>query len=323
MIHDSTGEVLLKCPICDSEKVAEVSRNGKFKVYSCADCEHKFVADAVRTDSLVEAFYQGLSYWWSNYYHQGIRSLSGEEEWESYISDRFNVLVRHKVIEEQPTGPCRCMEIGCAEGKFLAFLEQKGFQVIGCEVNRKVVEWGRKHFGLEITTDPIETSSFDANSFDAICSYHTFEHLVNPVAVLAKCHHLLRVGGKILLELPCDDGELDNMHHLHFFSPKSASVMFDRVFHNAHVEDNSYVTSTKQRMGSLYISGEKLADKEFPEDLFSAHPFVSDMEKAGQVHATWTKRWVMGYAPLWLQVVWLKLLSLSSYAKDVLNKSKS
>ena len=318
MKHDSTGEVLVKCPICESETVAEANRNGKFKVFACADCEHKFVADPVRTDSLVEAFYQGLTYWWSNYYHQGIHSLCRDEEWKTYISDRFNVLVRHKVIAEAPTNPCRCLEIGCAEGKFLAYLEQRGFEVVGCEVNRKVVEWGRKHFGLEITTDPIETSNFEANSFDAICSYHTFEHLVNPVAVLAKCHHLLRVGGKILLELPCDDGELDNMHHLHFFSLKSASVMFDRVFHNANIEDNSYLTSTKERMGSLFISGEKLADTEYPEDLFSTQAFVSDGEQAGEVFATWSKRWVVGYAPLWLHVIWLKILNLFNYTKDAL-----
>lgn len=184
--------------------------------------------------------------------------MDDDSQWKDFLKLRWTALVSNNIFDDSSALlHKKCLEIGCFEGRFLAYLKKKGCEVTGCEVNNEISKLSREMFGLNVINKPIEKCDFDPESFDAIFSFHTFEHLVDPLNVLYKCRKLLKKGGRILIEVPIDDNELDNEDHLHFFSQKSGLLMFKKVFGNAKIIENSYVRNGKISLGSICLSAKK------------------------------------------------------------------
>lgn len=64
--------------------------------------------------------------------------------------------------------------------------------------------------------------------------------------------------GKILIEVPIGDEEIQNKDHLHFFSHESGCAMFEGIFRNVKVSYNSYITTHGIHTGSIYLSAQKI-----------------------------------------------------------------
>ena len=247
-----------KCPICSALSIKYVTRNPKYRIYLCRSCNHKFVGNPWQEERIY-SLYQGIDYFKKDRQHQGIFSIEDNAQWEGFLKDRWKALVENGVLGSSPSRSVRCLEVGCSEGKLLAYLKAKGYDVIGCDVNKEVCNLGNEKLGVNIINAPIEKCEFPSEFFDAIFSFHTFEHLVDPVGVLMRCYQFLRFGGKILLEVPCDDDELMNEHHLHFFSMNSGRLMLETVFGNYHVNESFYTSAQGKRLSSLYLYAEKLS----------------------------------------------------------------
>ncbi len=247
-----------KCPICSARSNKYVTRNTKYRIYLCGSCNHKFVGNPWQEERIY-SLYQGIDYFKKDRQHQGIFSVQDDKQWEGFIKDRWNSLVKNGILCSSPSRSVRCLEVGCCEGKLLAYLKKKGYDAIGCDVNKDICNLGKKKLGVNIINTPIEKCDFPLESFDSIFSFHTFEHLVDPVGALMRCFQFLRIGGKILLEVPSDDNELMNEDHLHFFSVNSGRLMLESVFGNCNVKENFYTNAQGKRLSSMYLSAEKLS----------------------------------------------------------------
>jgi SAM-dependent methyltransferase len=99
------------------------------------------------------------------------------------------------------------LEIGCAAGDILERLQHSGrADVQGIEISREACEqaWQR---GLKVfhgTLDEFETDE----RFDLVFMSHVIEHVLDPVATVAKIRSLLKPGGVLYLETP-NVGSLD------------------------------------------------------------------------------------------------------------------
>jgi len=254
---DTSGEDLSRCPVCSSEEIVFFHNNGRFRVYSCIECTHKFVVNPWSHQKL-SLHYQGQLKWHLDRNHQGIHSVDNDGEWDGFIKARWHTLTSHNILDQFKHSNIKILEIGCAEGRLLAFLKKKGYDVTGCEVNSTIARLGREKLGIEIVDKPIENCSFADSSFDVIFSFHAFEHLRDPLTTLARCKNLLKADGKILLELPVDEEELSNRDHLHFFSERSGKLMVEKVFGNVSASDSWYVTSKGAKVGSIYLTAQKI-----------------------------------------------------------------
>lgn len=245
------------CPVCSGRDTVYCCSNPRFRIYQCAACGHKFVGNLWKNERLF-SLYQGKGYWDKDRHHQGLFDISDDSQWEGFVKARWNALVSNNVLDDS-SSPInkKLLEIGCSEGRVLAHLKQKGYEVVGCEVNSEVSRLSRETLGINIINKPVEQCDFEPESFDAIFSFHTFEHLADPLSVLKLCSRLLKQSGRILIEVPIGDSELENEDHLHFFSQRSCLLMFEKVFGNAGITDNSYVTSWGISTGSIYLSAEK------------------------------------------------------------------
>jgi 2-polyprenyl-3-methyl-5-hydroxy-6-metoxy-1,4-benzoquinol methylase len=120
--------------------------------------------------------------------------------------------------------------------------------VHGCEVNKPVVRYAKEILDIDIITEELVNCGFDGGSFDYIFSSHVLEHLKDPVGEMKLMSNLLKVGGKSIHHLPCEEDDYENAHHLHFFSKKSILELHMRLFGNVE----HFTTPTQRGDGSTY-----------------------------------------------------------------------
>jgi cyclopropane fatty-acyl-phospholipid synthase-like methyltransferase len=262
-VSEPTAVMAVSCPICASGEITRlpVSAGGHGAklmartVAECHRCQHKFCPESV-DDALVKAWYQGEWYFKGNYHHQNIVDIHDDAQWQIYLGARRAVMEQFGLRPTEGTGRTS-LEIGCLEGRLVRFLADHGWQARGIEINSEISERGRASLGVEI--DNISVSEWEPPSaaYDIVVSFHTFEHLIDPVAILRKVHSALKPGGQCLIEIPCDDSEFDNPDHLHFFSEASAHWFMKEVFGNHEIAANRYTDSQGRQLGSFYLYAAK------------------------------------------------------------------
>lgn len=246
-----------RCAVCGSDHVTRGRHRSDGEIVSCSECGHLFVVCSEKVDTVIEARYQGLSYWEQDRHHQGIRSLTSEQEWVGFVSARWAALKEHEVVSDDTPERLRVLEIGCSEGRVLAELKKKGHLVLGLEPNREVALLGRNEFRIPILDCSVESCEFPENAFDLILSFHCLEHLMDPARVVLRCFGWLAPGGKLLFEVPVGDDEIDNMDHFHFFSSASATRITESVFGNARLTESGYRRIDGKDMRSVLVSAQK------------------------------------------------------------------
>jgi SAM-dependent methyltransferase len=138
------------------------------------------------------------------------------------------------------TPPGRLLEVGCGAGARLARLRDRGWDVVGQEVDSRAAEVARKTYGLTVVVAPLESAGFPEASFDAVASNHVLEHVIDPIELLSQSYRLLRPGGNLIIVTPNVDSflhhhfgvcwrALDPPRHLHLFSPKTLTQAAERA----------------------------------------------------------------------------------------------
>jgi SAM-dependent methyltransferase len=235
----------MTCPICNSEATIK-PRSG---ILQCPDCGHAFrhpIPD-------VSDRYKSFDYWKQDREHSGITDIGPGDHWNGYIGGRIGFMEKCGVLHEPPQS---ILEIGCSEGALLNHLMLLGYDVMGIEVNKEIVRRARETYPkVFIVPTDFMGCDFQELGCDTILSFHTFEHLPDPMAATKKCAELLNPGGHLLIEVPYGPDEYDNPDHLHFFSVESAERMMREHFTNVGTIRNSYRTKAGILMGSVVVCG--------------------------------------------------------------------
>lgn len=94
------------------------------------------------------------------------------------------------------------LDVGTGIGQFLDKARPFFSELIGTEVSASAASIARERYELEVLNDALERIDFGDRCFDAITLFHVLEHVHDPVAVVKKCHTLLRDGGILLIAVP-------------------------------------------------------------------------------------------------------------------------
>jgi SAM-dependent methyltransferase len=135
--------------------------------------------------------------------------------------------------------PGRLLEVGCGDGRRLARFRERGWQVVGQEIDERAAAVARSRVP-EIRTGPLETLGLEPGSFDAVVANHVLEHVADPLGLLRQCRSLLRPGGRLVLATPNPSGDgharfgrhwfgLDPPRHLHLFPPAAGRRMAEQA----------------------------------------------------------------------------------------------
>jgi SAM-dependent methyltransferase len=90
------------------------------------------------------------------------------------------------------------MDVGTGAGGVLDLLRPFAAKVVAVEPQQRALELLREH-NYEAYGD---VSEVPFNEFDVITLFHVFEHLTDPLSLLDVAYEKLKVGGKIIIEVP-------------------------------------------------------------------------------------------------------------------------
>jgi len=140
---------------------------------------------------------------WDNYW-QNSPDWQNVDVRRSY--DRCFDQVFHRWL---PTGSqYQLIEIGCAPGRWLIYFYQKfGYQVTGCDSAPMATVLTRANLArANVPGQIISANFFDgtlpAQTYDIVLSLGFVEHFADPWLVISKHIHLLKPGGRLVLEVP-------------------------------------------------------------------------------------------------------------------------
>src|SRR5271166_4119417 len=94
------------------------------------------------------------------------------------------------------------LEVGCGAGDFMLAAHHAGWKVSAVEYNASMVEIIRNELGFDVRVGELALGLWDEASFDVVAIWNVLEHLQDPLRELSIVAHYLRLGGRVLLNIP-------------------------------------------------------------------------------------------------------------------------
>jgi len=222
------------CPICKSDNIQPLfdlyddryAYNGKYILYECADCEHKYLNASLSASELQELY--------SNYYprsHFAVENYKPHVESAGFFSwldgakcSAFRWIPRNVKV----------LDIGCGFAETIGYHKARNCEVYGVEADENAQRVADK-YGFNIRIGLFNPADFQPDYFDYITLNQVLEHATDPVSMLRGVAELLNKDGKAVLSTPNANGwgasffgkRWINWHapyHCHFFSKKSFEI---------------------------------------------------------------------------------------------------
>lgn len=116
---------------------------------------------------------------------------------------RHEARVRLRLVR-QATGPAatQLLEVGSAAGFFMDEARKSRWSVRGIEPAEGPATYARTKLGLDVVSTFAEDAELPASSVDAVCLWHTLEHIPDPADLLRNLLAALRPGGVLVIEIP-------------------------------------------------------------------------------------------------------------------------
>jgi SAM-dependent methyltransferase len=93
----------------------------------------------------------------------------------------------------------RLLDVGCGSGLALRLAADRGATVSGLDASTALLEHARRRIpDAQLVQGEIEDLSFDADSFDVVTGFNSFQYAARPAAALAEAVRVLAPGGRLL-----------------------------------------------------------------------------------------------------------------------------
>jgi ubiquinone/menaquinone biosynthesis C-methylase UbiE len=159
------------------------------------------------------------------------------------------------------------IEIGCGSGFFLSAIKKimPKTDVWGVEPSSQAVKLADKK--IHMRHDIFKKNQFKENFFDAVCCFHTLDHMIDPFGAAREMFRITKPGGTVIIVVHDTDGlsvklfgeksPIFDVEHIFLFNKKTITDLFSPVgFTNIQVQPlkNTYPLSYWVRMSGLHTS---------------------------------------------------------------------
>ena len=183
------------CGCEESDIIAEYTRFEKNNVLQCKNCGLVYL-EIKKGKEAIESFYS------SEYRKVPEMPVQSPEEHfydkvtQNDANNRILFISNYMDIKDK-----RILEIGSASGSLLQkLLEYDCKEAIGVELDEEFSKYARQR-GFKVFTRPIEELDFK-EEFDGVVSFHTLEHVYDPMVVIQAVYAALKPNGCFLGEVP-------------------------------------------------------------------------------------------------------------------------
>ena len=184
MKYDS---VLANCPICGSAETrfyhSDLRRN---RISVCEECKFQFMNPQYSDRYLAEFYARYYSH------HSQI-----EQEPISYAHDFYL-----KKIEKYLNQKGKLLDYGCGVGRVMNAARQRGWTVVGYDIDCETTKKVEKVYNFEIKCGPFEDVDWGGHRFDVVYLHHVLEHVKNPVRTIRTLRDLLNEKAYLFVGVP-------------------------------------------------------------------------------------------------------------------------
>jgi 2-polyprenyl-3-methyl-5-hydroxy-6-metoxy-1,4-benzoquinol methylase len=199
-----------KCPLCECGKGQNILKlksavfdnstlYEEIRVYSCDHCGH--VYNALTKEEIEGLFkYYTMEYAPANISGSSdLKDLPGSNGLLS--QERYSHLF--ELLSKYITKESTILDIGCAEGGFLRFLQSRGYQKLwGIDLSDIYVEKAGKYRGLTVRKGSSDDIPFPDGTFDVVVIDQVLEHLTNLSATMKEILRVLKHDGVVCVSVP-------------------------------------------------------------------------------------------------------------------------
>ena len=223
-----SGDNLIKkkCILCKNEKFQLISKktrdSKKHKIIRCLECDHMqlFPVPTLNED---KKFYD------ENLQSKNINDVGSIKRARRKMMP--DTTRRYQFIKKIIPKKSRVLEIGSGHGFFLEIMKTNGFDIIGYDISKEQRKKSKKITNVPVYDVNMSEKISLGDKFDIVISFHTLEHIADPITLLKNIKKLLKPKGKILIEVPNSDDfhlKLNKFYkefyweraHIHYFNPK-------------------------------------------------------------------------------------------------------
>ena len=245
------------CPICGSaagrvffrQEFAAVDQATLVTGYDVVVCERcgGSYADGIPDQAAFDRYYRDMSKY--EYAQRG----GAESEYDS----RRLTLIADIIAPHVPSADARILDVGCASGRLLANLRERGFtNVLGLDPSPACAATASRLYAINVRTMTLAEMAGSGARVDVVIMVGVLEHLRDLDAAFDQLRALLSEDGLLYVEVPDVTAFADwpnapyqdfSTEHINFFSPVSLSNLmlrhgFTRVFLEQNHRDQSYRT---------------------------------------------------------------------------------
>jgi len=246
------------CPVCGGsvrtslfrQQFAEVEAVTIVKGYDvvvCRECGAGF-ADDIPDQSAFDRYYRELSKY---EYHQ-------RDGAESDFDRRRLAIIADIVAPFIARPDARILDVGCATGRLLALLRDKGFpNVHGLDPSPSCAAAAGRLYDIPVRTTTLSHLHESGESFDVVILVGVLEHINDLDTALREVHDVLSPQGIVYVEVPDALTFADwpnapfqdfSTEHINFFSPVSLGNLMARhgfatLFSEQNAREQSYRTT--------------------------------------------------------------------------------
>lgn len=244
----------------------------EYGIYECARCGLVQTLPRPTEEELEECY--GAHYFqrrtdrgYDNYFSDAMRTQL-QKVWDMNLQD-VGFFQFEKLCLDGPGA--RALDVGCASGFFVDYLNRRGWQAEGIELSQAAAGFGIDELGLTIHVQDFLDFQ-PSEPYDFISLWASIEHLRSPLQAMRKISAMLRPGGMLVLST-CRWGLLSRSlgpswrflnvpEHLFYFS-RSNLVHLARQFDLKEVGSITYGSgfTAFKGMGFFYRTAKALADR--------------------------------------------------------------
>lgn len=99
----------------------------------------------------------------------------------------------------------KIVDLGCGTGRTIEWLRKKGHDAIGITFNNNEVQFAKKNNISHIYYGDMQNLQYENDSFDAVLSFESIEHVPNIYKSVCEIHRILKPNGKAVIFIPHQD----------------------------------------------------------------------------------------------------------------------
>lgn len=202
-LKEFNSDEKISCPICESGQYKSYVDIYGYRYCECQDCKSIFLANLPNIGEL----------------YQGSEEVAVEHYVDKEIFDKRKEIISkpklefvleclNEYYEEDNFEINSWLDIGCATGELLSFVQDMGIKAVGIESDFREVEFARKIVGLEIiegyvdSNNPNEEINNAIREASVISFINVLEHIPNPIDFIRDIYEYSNENSILVFEVP-------------------------------------------------------------------------------------------------------------------------